>query len=192
MFVDSFRSVAQTAGAMGPRSALRNFVQNLAILLTSWHARTFLIGEYNLLDSEADPVFTIADGILMLTQSLTRNSMVRKIQVSNMRGQATIAGLHTFRITGDSIQVFPRTLSSGASKRGSTGNANAQKPPALSMGVPVLDEDGRWPAGRLFVGIGISAYFHSSSVSTTLQPTPATSSLAEALLVARSLAWAAA
>ncbi len=157
VFVDSFRSVTQVAGAMGERSALQNFVQNLGILMTSWQATTFLIGEYNLLDSEAHPVFTIADGILILTQSLTRNSMVRKIQIAKMRGQATIAGLHTFRITDDGIQVYPRTLSSGAAK-GGAAQPKAAKWPALAMGTPVLDEmlGGGLPAGYSLLVAGPS------------------------------------
>ena len=148
VFVDSFRSVTQVAGAKGKQSALQNFVQQLGILMTSWQATTFLIGEYNLLDSEAHPVFTIADGILMLAQSLTNNSVVRKIQVSKMRGQATVAGLHTFRITDDGIQVFPRMLSVGAATRGATVPKSAKRP-ALSMGNAVLDDmlGGGLPAG---------------------------------------------
>ena len=157
VFVDSFRSVTQVAGAMGERSALQNFVQHLGILMTSWQATTFLIGEYNLLDSEAHPVFTIADGILILTQGLTRNSMVRKIQVAKMRGQATIAGLHTFRITDDGIQVFPRTLLSDAAKVGATV-PKATKRSSLSMGTPVLDKmlGGGLPAGYSLLVAGPS------------------------------------
>jgi circadian clock protein KaiC len=137
--------VASTNGEQG---ALQNFVQHLGILMTSWQATTFLIGEYNLLDSQAHPVFTIADGILMLEQSLTRNSMVRKIQVAKMRGQATIAGLHTFRISDDGIQVFPRTLPVGAHKREPNVPSPAKRP-TLSMGIPALDEmlGGGLPAG---------------------------------------------
>jgi circadian clock protein KaiC len=37
--------------------------------------------------------------------------MVRKMQVMKMRGQAPIPGLHTFRITDDGVQVFPRSSS---------------------------------------------------------------------------------
>ncbi len=36
--------------------------------------------------------------------------MVRKMQIMKLRGQATVPGLHTFRITEDGLQVFPRTL----------------------------------------------------------------------------------
>ncbi len=157
VFVDSFRSVTQVAGATGQPGALQNFVQHLGILMTSWQATTFLIGEYYLDDSEAHPVFTIADGILVMAQSITRNSMVRKIQVAKMRGQATIPGLHTFRITDDGIQVFPRTLPVSAHKR----DANVPKPehrPALSLGTPALDEmlGGGLPAGYSLLVAGPS------------------------------------
>ena len=47
---------------------------------------------------------------MWLYQSLDRNSMVRKMQVMKMRGQAPIPGLHTFRITDGGIQVFPRLI----------------------------------------------------------------------------------
>ena len=114
VFVDSFRSVVQAAQGEDRIRAgapdLQGFVQRLAMHLTNWHATTFLIGEYLTLESEANPVFTVADGILWLTQSIHRNSMVRKIQVTKMRGHATIPGLHTFRIGHDGIRIFPRIM----------------------------------------------------------------------------------
>ena len=66
------------------------------------------MGEYLESEMRDNPVFTVADGILWLYQSVERNSIVRKLQVVKMRGQAPMPGLHTFRITGDGIQVFPR------------------------------------------------------------------------------------
>jgi circadian clock protein KaiC len=110
VFVDSFRTVAQAAGAQPGGLDLQQFVQQLAVRLTGWQATTFLIGEYRATEAEHDPVFTVADGLLWLHQSLDRNSMVRKIQVMKMRGQAPIPGLHTFRITDEGIQVFPRVI----------------------------------------------------------------------------------
>ncbi|MFD2271190.1 hypothetical protein ACFS07_08765 [Undibacterium arcticum] len=41
----------------------------------------FLIGEYMMPEAESSPIFTVADGILWLSQNLQRSSMVRKIQV---------------------------------------------------------------------------------------------------------------
>ena len=89
VFVDSFRSVVRSAkrGEQG-ESALQRFVQQLGMNMTSWQATTFLIGEYLLPESESSPVFTVADGILWLSQNLHHNSMVRKMQVVKMRGQA--------------------------------------------------------------------------------------------------------
>jgi circadian clock protein KaiC len=111
VFVDSFRAVARAAGQTECGDGeLQHFVQRLATAMTGWQATTFLIGEYQPADADHDPVFTVADGVLWLHQSLDRNSMVRKIQVMKMRGQAPIPGLHTFRITGQGIEVFPRVI----------------------------------------------------------------------------------
>ena len=137
VIVDSFSSV--TLAAMHV-SVLQGFVQRLGILLTSWQATTFLIGEYMAVDSEANPVFTIADGIFLLMQSLHRSSVVRKIQIAKSRGQATIAGLHTMRISEDGIQVFPRTLSEPSAKKSRQQDSKASKRPALAMGTPKLDD----------------------------------------------------
>ena len=35
---------------------------------------------------------------------------MRKLQVMKLRGQASVPGLHTFRITADGVQAFPRTF----------------------------------------------------------------------------------
>jgi circadian clock protein KaiC len=55
-------------------------------------------------------VFTIADGLLWLAQLTERNSVVRKLQVHKLRGQASVPGLHTFRISDDGLQAFSRAL----------------------------------------------------------------------------------
>jgi circadian clock protein KaiC len=111
VFVDSFRAVSQAVERVQKgQGELRHFVQQLAATMTGWEATTFLVGEYQLKDADSDPVFAVADGVVWLHQSLDRNSMVRKIQVMKMRGQAPVPGLHTFRITDQGIQVFPRVI----------------------------------------------------------------------------------
>jgi circadian clock protein KaiC len=107
IFVDSFRSVVfANATTDQPNISLQLFVQQLGMLMTSWQATTFLIGEY-FVETDANPVFTVADGLIWLRQSVQRNSMVRKIEVMKMRGQPTLPGLHTFRISSAGIKVFP-------------------------------------------------------------------------------------
>ena len=97
--VDSFRAMVRgtLAGPAGERE-LTDFMQRLALTLTSYEATTFLLGEYA--DGEHDSaVFTVADGLVWLYQAIDRNSVVRKMQVIKMRGQGQIPGLHTARIT---------------------------------------------------------------------------------------------
>lgn len=106
--VDSFRSVIRASTQAEAELSLQAFVQRLALHLTSWQATTFLVGEYVESEKEDNPIFTVADGVFWLSQSIERNSIVRKLQVVKMRGQAPVPGLHTLRITEKGITVFPR------------------------------------------------------------------------------------
>jgi circadian clock protein KaiC len=105
VFVDSFRSV-MLATAAGGNNDLQKFIQELGMLMTSWQATTFLIGEYST-ETDDNPIFTVADGLIWLRQSVQRNSMVRKMEILKMRGQATLPGLHTFRINSAGVEIFP-------------------------------------------------------------------------------------
>jgi circadian clock protein KaiC len=136
VFVDSFRSVAAVdPSTVNPSSmGLQEFVQQLGVLMTSWQATTFLIGEYFVTD-DANPVFTVADGLIWLRQSSHRNSVVRKMEIAKMRGQPTLSGLHTFRIGSNGIQVFGPP---GVARRDDKGNPVPGE--RLSLGVPGLDE----------------------------------------------------
>jgi circadian clock protein KaiC len=108
--VDSFRTVVRKALTHTSEMELQGFVQRLALHLTSWQATTFLLGEYVEGELRDNPVFTVADGLFWLYQSIERNSIVRKLQVMKLRGQESVPGLHTFRITKDGLQTFPRTF----------------------------------------------------------------------------------
>jgi circadian clock protein KaiC len=137
VFVDSFRSVVLASEQGGARlNSLQHFVQQLGMLMTSWQATTFLIGEY-FSETDANPVFTVSDGIIWLRQSVQRNSMVRKIEILKMRGQPTLPGLHTFRIGGAGIEVFPPASVANPSDAHVQAVASA---PRLPMGVAGLDD----------------------------------------------------
>ena len=109
--VDSFRAIVRSTLAAGQSGEveLTDFMQRLALALTSCEATTFLIGEYGI-DEHDSAVFTVADGIMWLHQAVDRNSVVRKMHVMKMRGQGQIPGLHTARITDAGYTVFPRLL----------------------------------------------------------------------------------
>jgi circadian clock protein KaiC len=130
--VDSFRTVIRQGPA--DQMAVQEFVQELGLLLTSWQATTFLIGEYTEPEQGDNPVFTVADGLFWLYQTIERNSIVRKLQIIKLRGQTSVPGMHTFRITNAGLQTFSRTLGLTRRKR----HLPAQR--RMSMGVPELDE----------------------------------------------------
>lgn len=135
--VDSFRTVVRRAQSIertnGNELELQGFVQRLALHLTSWQATSFLVGEYVEGELRDNPVFTVADGLLWLYQSTERNSIVRKLQVMKLRGQNSVPGLHTFRITGNGLQTFPRTFGLNEEKRHLKGSRR------LSTGIEQLD-----------------------------------------------------
>ncbi len=132
--VDSFRTVVRKAQTSSPSDLeLQAFIQRLALHLTSWQATTFLIGEYVESEIRDNPVFTVADGLIWLYQHVERNSIVRKMQIMKLRGQASVPGLHTFRITDAGLQCFPRTFGLGESSDAPKGERR------LSIGIPEFD-----------------------------------------------------
>jgi circadian clock protein KaiC len=146
VFVDSFRSIVQSARSDDPGiSGLQHLVQQLGMQMSSWQATSFLIGEYLVQEAESSPIFTVADGIIWMSQMSYRDSMIRKIQVVKMRGQAQSPGLHTFKISDSGIEVFSRAVASVEYKnsgdqapvdaiRMSTGNGTLDK--MMGGGVP--------------------------------------------------------
>jgi len=134
--VDSFRTVVRRVMSAGSSEAvMQSFIQRLAQFLTSWEATTFLVGEYAQEEIRDNPVFTIADGLFWLSQAVEGNSVVRKLQIMKLRGQASVPGLHTVRITDDGLQAFSRTLGFGGRKIDPL-RTNRR----LSMGIPELDK----------------------------------------------------
>jgi circadian clock protein KaiC len=136
--IDSFRTLRPGAGDQAPDHfqplAVEQFVQRLALYLTSWEVTSLLIGEYSE-PQQQQPLFTIADGIIWLSQATDRNSVVRKVQAIKVRGQAQMPGLHTVRITDDGLQVFPRIPDQQWGRRESPARDEAR----LATGVPGLD-----------------------------------------------------
>ncbi|MFZ6816856.1 RAD55 family ATPase [Undibacterium sp. Ji22W] len=139
VFVDSFRSIVQSGHSDDPGiSGLQHLVQQLGMQMSSWQATTFLIGEYLVQEAESSPIFTVADGIIWMSQMAYRDSMIRKIQVVKMRGQAQSPGLHTFKINNQGIEVFPRVVAS--LENVPSVNPSEHTSVRMPMGNPVLDQ----------------------------------------------------
>ncbi|MDP2817607.1 MAG: ATPase domain-containing protein [Polaromonas sp.] len=132
--VDSFRTVVRTALAGSSEIEMQAFIQRLAQFLTSWEATTFLVGEYAQDEIRDNPLFTIVDGLFWLSQVPERSSVVRKLQIMKLRGQASVPGMHTVRINDDGVQAFSRTLGLVGKK------VKPLRDRRLSMGIPELDK----------------------------------------------------
>jgi len=134
--IDSFRSLGMSSqGDTHSNRKLQQFMQDLSVLMTGWQATTFLIGDYAP-GGDQNPVLTVADGLIRLHQNVHGNSVVRKMEVTKMRGLSTVPGIHTFRISDAGISVFapPQVDASTDSK--------STSPTAIrvGLGVPGLDE----------------------------------------------------
>ena len=165
VFVDSFRSVMAEAHQQNSnKTGLRRFTQQLGITLAGWQATSFLIGDYSPL-TDPHPVFTVADGILKLEQSVHRNSMVRNIQVLKMRGQATSPGVHTLRITADGLTIFPSAAVQDDNGTTQQQNRQARTEARIPIGVPLLDD---MLGGGLPVGYSLLVAGPSGSGKTIL------------------------
>jgi len=132
--VDSFRTIGAhiPPGDDHALLELAAFVQRLAQQLTSWEITSFLLGEYSE-QERRHPVFTVADSILWLSEEVDRNSAVRKLRAVKVRGRSPMPGLHTFRITGEGMQVFPRIPEQQRERV-------VRSSRRLGTGVPGLDE----------------------------------------------------
>jgi len=83
--------------------------------------------------------------------------VVRKARVVKMRGQAHLAGSHTFRITDDGVRVYPRVLPPLADDH-RAGGAIDETPQRIPTGVPDLDAmlHGGLPQGHSLLVAGPS------------------------------------
>ena len=138
VFVDSFRSFMLEHNPLAP-GGTQQVIQQLGTLLSGWQATTFLIGEYV---SESDPnaVFTVADGLIALSQSVYRNSIVRKLQVVKMRGVDPRPGIHAFRMTADGLEVFPAAATEPPLRPSLPPDEPLEPSVLLHMGIAGLDE----------------------------------------------------
>lgn len=131
VFVDSFRTLITPRTVGG---TVQEFVQQLAVRLTTSLATTFLVGEYTAEDKSQNPVFTLADGVIEVSQNIARNSMVRKLRVHKLRGADPQPGLHTVRISDRGLDVFPRMIK----PRENASDVVSRE--LISSGIPGLDD----------------------------------------------------
>jgi len=100
--IDSVRVFDDLAGS---NEELRKFSYLLGINMIAWECTALLLGEFGLKDFETNPLFSIVDGFLMMTQEEVSGEQQRFLQVIKLRGAAHNRDKHFFRISDDGIMV---------------------------------------------------------------------------------------
>ena len=143
--IDSFKALS--AYAASPR-AFRQFLHELAGILTALPASSFWIGEYGRAEIAIAPEFAVADAIILLTTRREAERAIRQLEVVKLRGAGFMSGEHAYRIGQDGLHVFPRLAESLAVA------PYELQPERMSSGIPAIDEmlaDGYWPGASTMV-----------------------------------------
>jgi circadian clock protein KaiC len=101
--IDSFRVFDDLAHS---KEELRKFGYELAVNLMVWEVTTFLLGEYGSQDISTNPLFSVIDGLFLMSQREQSGEQRRFIQVTKLRGTAHNRDEHSFIITSHGIEVF--------------------------------------------------------------------------------------
>ncbi len=129
LVIDSFRALA----AFSDHQTFRQFLADLADLLSAFPVTSFWIGEYTAVDIAVAPEFAVADTIIGLAQEDDGLRSSRFLQVFKLRGSGFLSGKHACRITEDGLQVFPRLADAPDASAYDSLSTRA------SSGIPVLD-----------------------------------------------------
>jgi len=130
--LDGFAAVTESAAS---DREFKKFVHELQVHAGLASCTFFLLssgvsGEFG----TVQPVHTMVDGLVRLTDRAFGVRAERELRVQKFRGSRYLRGVHTFDITDDGIRVYPR-LESVSPDLADAGNGDR-----LSSGIPRLDE----------------------------------------------------
>jgi circadian clock protein KaiC len=105
VIVDSFRGLKHILDvSIRERVAIFDLAAQLSILKCT----SVLVGEYTPHETQTDPEFAIADGIINLQHVSEGSRERRRLRVTKMRGAAYLGGEHTMAIDSSGLRVYPR------------------------------------------------------------------------------------
>jgi circadian clock protein KaiC len=116
--IDSFKVFDDLARSP---EELRKFDYELAINLMAWEVTTLLLGEYAAQDISTNPLFSIVDGVVLMSQRAQSGEQQRFVQVVKVRGTAHSREEHPFAITASGVEVFAPRLTIKREDRGDGG-----------------------------------------------------------------------
>ena len=101
--IDSFKVFDDLAKS---RHELRTSCYDIAVTLMAWEATTFLIGEFAPHEYQTNPLFSIVDGLCVLSQREEFGEQQRFLQIIKMRGTNHSRQEHAFEISEHGIDLF--------------------------------------------------------------------------------------
>ncbi|MBB1159866.1 MULTISPECIES: ATPase domain-containing protein [Amycolatopsis] len=164
------------------QAAYTRFLYELAGRLSALATSTLWLAEYDSAELASSAEFTIADATIALSTQASGQRTNRALQVLKLRGSTFLPGWHTYRISENGLDAFPR-LSDPAVGEGTVDPAATAR---ASSGIPGLDAmlgGGFWPGSSTIVAgppgsgktvIGLHFAYHGvelgqHSTFTTLQ-----------------------
>lgn len=149
LVIDSFKGFESLAHS--PR-LFRRFCYDLAASLVAWDCTSLLIGEYIPNEVSSSPLFSVVDGLIMLSHMEAAGEEQRFVQVLKMRGASHDPDRHPFAITSRGVEVYaPRVAIKRAPRPGA-------KRDRIKLGVSRIDEllDGGILRGSSVLVSGVS------------------------------------
>ena len=101
--IDSFKVFDDLAES---KESLRKFGYEIAVNLMAWETTALLLGEYGAADFERNPLFSIFDGMVVLSQREYSGEQQRFFQMLKMRGTDHSRDEHVFVITPNGLEMF--------------------------------------------------------------------------------------
>ena len=146
--IDSFKVFDDLAKS---REELRKFGYEVAVNLMAWETTALILGEYGPTDYETNPLFSIVDGLIVLSQRESLGEHQRFFKAVKMRGTNHSRDEHPFLITSNGIELFAPRLAikrgpvpSGPQARCKTQIAKLDE--LLGLGIP-------WGSSLLISGV---------------------------------------
>jgi len=88
----------------------RLFLFELLTRMKSWNQLVLLTGEFNIDSLKDSPLSYLVDCVLHIYEVPVGDKSERYLSVIKMRGRSYISGRHTYKLSSDGIEVFPRML----------------------------------------------------------------------------------
>lgn len=135
--IDSFKVFSDLAASS---DELRELSYELVVQLMAWDVTALLLGEFGEPELSTNPLFSIADGLIMLSQDEESGEHQRFLRLIKMRGTGHRRDPHPFAITDDGIDLFAPRVTMGREAGEEHADEGDGEPARLRTGIDKLDE----------------------------------------------------